>query len=155
MPTRRSPLKRRLARRIGEDAIKAWLECDYLKLHIALGLHPAEVSPLHDMACGLGCSEDSAPPEYGNRAMSWQRAVELQRLLFRVAGAPDCYKAYQANLEDAKARTVAYCQDLVDNPSHGGRGTGEDLETRRRNLEKALEALKWRQQLWDSLPKQN
>ena len=154
MPTRRSPLKRRLARRVGEDAIKAWLECDYLNLHIALGLHPADVSPLPDTACGLGCSEDSAPPEYGNRAMSWQRAVELQRLLFRVAGAPDCHKAYQANLEDAK-EWAAYCQDLVDNPSYGGRGTGEDPETRQRNLEKALEALEWRQKLWDSLPKLN
>ena len=77
-----------------------------------------------------------------------------QRLLFRVAGAPDCRKAYQANLEDAKA-TVAYCQDLVNNPGHGGQGTGEELETRRRNLERALEALAWRQQLWDSLPKPN
>ena len=125
MPTRRTPLNRRLARRLSEDAIKAWLECDYLKLHIALGLHPADVSPLPDTACGLGCSEESAPPEYGNRAMSWQRAVELQRGLFRVAGPPDYRKSYQANLEDAKA-WAAYCQDLVDNPSHGGRGTGED-----------------------------
>ena len=116
MPTRRTPLKRRLVRRLSEDAIKAWLECDYLKLHIALGLHPAEVSPLPDTACGLGCSEGSAPPEYGNRAMSWQRAVELQRELFRVAGPPDYRKSYQANLEDAK-EWAAYCQDLVVNPT--------------------------------------
>ena len=151
MPARRTPLKRRLAARISEDAIKAWLECDYLKLHIALGLHPAEVSPLPDTACGLGCSEDSAPPVYGNRAESWQRAVELQRELFRVAGPPDYRKSFQANLEDAK-EWAAYCQDLVDNPSHGGRGTGEDPETRQRNYERALEALEWRQKLWNSLP---
>ena len=64
--------------------------------------------------------------------MSWQRAVELQRLLFRVAGPPDCRKASQANLEDAK-EWAAYVRTswttLVTADAGQVRTPGPDKET--------------------------
>jgi hypothetical protein len=93
------PVKRRLHKgrphRITEDAIAAWRAGDYLWLHRALGLHPAQPSPLPLEIEPLGCDqrtedEDAAMPR-ANRLWSplWPEVQALQRQLLQMAGAPD------------------------------------------------------------------
>jgi hypothetical protein len=147
MPTRRTHISRKRVA-ISPEAVAAWRACDYIGLHRALRLHPSEPSPLPLPVTALGCD----PSEEAYDDDGWRRAVELQRELLRIAGAPDYRESYRENLSEAEAR-VAYCRFLVDNPGQGSRGTGSDLESREKALAEALEALEYRQALWDSLPK--
>jgi len=87
MPTRRTPLRRNLRRRITPVAIAAWKAADYIGLHRALNLAPWEASPLPRRVTGLGVDAGMAVDPNSN----WRgvgQALELQRELLAVAGPP-------------------------------------------------------------------
>jgi hypothetical protein len=116
MPTRRTPTRRKVRRRINAQAIEAWKRCDYQGLHLALGVAPWEQSPLPEEVTALGVSEHGGPARTDNRAelwdASWQQAIEFQRQLYEVAGPPDIEalrREYTKSLEDAR-EMVAWAQ---------------------------------------------
>ena len=122
-------------------------------LHSALGLHPAQRSPLPLEVTALGVGEDSEPSpprEASPWDASWQQAIAFQRELLAIAGWPDCRAAYGENFQEAKD-WAAYCQELIDHPQRGGQGTGSDIASRKRALANALVGVAWRQELLDGL----
>lgn len=159
MPTNRTRIARRQNRRqITPEVIAAWEAADYHALHAALGLDPWDASPLPEEITALGVPDDdevnayraSVRGENGHWAQSLKPAVMLQRQLLKIAGWPDCRKAYEENLEEAE-RTAAYCRELVEHPERGGQGTGSDPESRRRRLQQADDEVAWRKQLLKEL----
>jgi hypothetical protein len=88
MTTKRTPLKRRVNRRISEEAIAAWKAGDWSRLHDALDLLPCEMSPLPSSMTAYGCPE--TPPAEPITIMdgSWQQAKDLQAELMAIAGPP-------------------------------------------------------------------
>lgn len=138
-------------RHLTPDVIAAWKAADFTALHSALGLSPWNVSPLPGEIIELGVDQGE-PREWMGSAQQrdWRNAQALQRELLEVAGWPDCRKAYEENLREAED-WLAYCQELVDDPTHGGTGTGSDPESRRRKLEDAEAKLAYRRELLDGL----
>jgi len=157
MPTNRTPVNRRRIRQLSPEVIAAWTACDFHALHRALGLGPADSSPLPYEVTALGVGDDddlplepNHPRSNGPWARSLKTAVTLQRQLLRIAGWPDCRKAYEENLAEAQ-KWADYCRDLVEHPEHGGIGTGCDPVSRRRSLQEAEEQVAWRKQLLEEL----
>ena len=147
MPTKRTPLRRDIRRRITPEAVAAWMAADYHALHAAFGLRPWQSSPLPSCITALGVSEGD-PPSYldEHRRADWLTAQELQRELLAAAGWPDCRVAYEENLAEAES-WAAYCRELVDYPNRGSQGTGCDPASRQLQLDKALAAVKYRRKL--------
>jgi hypothetical protein len=151
--TKRRPIARRRARRINQEAIEAWKACDYTRLQQALGLHPAHCSPLPLEVTALGVSQDLEPQGKGIRNNSLLAAQDLQRELLELAGWPDCRAAYEENLKDAQEMAAHY-RELVRHPDRGGISFADPARQaaeRKRDLEKALEDVAWRQALLDEL----
>ena len=102
MPTNRTPVNRRRIRQLSPEVIATWTACDFHALHRALGLGPADSSPLPYEVTALGVGDDddlplepNHPRSNGPWARSLKTAVTLQRQLLRIAGWPDCRKAYE------------------------------------------------------------
>jgi hypothetical protein len=149
MPTRRTPLRRSLLRKINPAAIEAWKVADYLALHRALRLSPGDMSPLPETITALGCSEENPPnPDWKPRPWdkSYTQAIELQREFLELAGWPDCRAAYEEKLQAAREMVEYYSTP----PTH--QGTGTDPESWKAGLEDALEELAWREQLLAEMP---
>lgn len=77
MPTKRQPL-RRARHGITPQAIEAYRERDYMRLHRALGLKPWECSPLPGDPLGVDQFER---PHYVMDSHGWETAQRLQREL--------------------------------------------------------------------------
>jgi hypothetical protein len=154
MGTARRPINRGFRRQLTPEAIAAWEASDFQALHRALGLSPADASPLPCEITALGVDDDDGDPDSertnlrgdGPWKRSLKRAVAWQRQLLRIAGWPDCRQEYEKNLADAE-KWAAYCHSLVEGPWRGGQGTGCDPVSRRRSLQEAEERVAWRKQL--------
>jgi hypothetical protein len=154
MTTNRKPVNRSRTRQISPEAIAAWEVADFHALHRALGLGPADASPLPYEITALGVYDDDGDDDSERANIRgdgpWKRslkpAVRLQRQLLKIAGWPDCRKEYEENLASDE-RWLDYCRELVEHPERGGQGTGCDPESRRRALQQAEERVAWRKQL--------
>jgi hypothetical protein len=74
MPSKRTPLRREIKRRITAEAVEAYAARDYSRLHRALGLRPWHISPLR-------CDPEQPPTHNLPWNDSWQQAAELRVLL--------------------------------------------------------------------------
>jgi hypothetical protein len=148
MPTNRRRFDR-TRRHITPEAVDAWMRTDYMALHIALGLHPWETSPLPIEITPLGVDEKQIDPD-DSRYQEGLKALKLQREFLTIAGWPDCRHVYEEKLRDAE-KFAAYCADLVEHPDHGGQGTGSDPKSRREALAEALAKVEYRRQLLEGL----
>src|SRR6516225_5369543 len=110
MPTNRRRFDR-TRRHITPEAVDAWMRTDYMALHIALGLHPWETSPLPIEITPLGVDEKQIDPD-DSRYQEGLKALKLQREFLTIAGWPDCRHVYEEKLRDAE-KFAAYCADLV------------------------------------------
>jgi hypothetical protein len=140
-------------RQLTLEAIAAWKAADFHALHRALGLGPADASPLPYEITALGVSDDDDFNSHRASARGdgpWKRSLKQaatwQRQLLHIAGWPDCRKDYEENLADAE-KWAAYCRLLIEEPWRGGQGTGCDPVSRRRSLQEAEERVAWRKQL--------
>jgi hypothetical protein len=152
MPTNRTPINRRAARRITPEAIDAWKRADFMALHRALGLMPWQPSPLPREIDALGINEDdlSAVDADEARDRGWSKALALQKQLLKLAGWPNCRQQYEENLREAE-EDAAYCRERVEHPPAGEYGTGCDPESRRERLEKAIAEVEYRKELLKEL----
>ena len=155
MPTKRVPLRRGKKHRISDTAIAAWKTCDAKTLQRALGLRPVGRSPLpYEIMC-LGTAEwekDNLRPGVCWDD-TWQTCIEIQRELIKIAGWPDCRRAYEANLKEA-LEWADYARSLVNDPTSGGMSLSDpkaQLAQRKEALARALEAVAWRKQLLEEL----
>jgi hypothetical protein len=144
MPTNRRRFDR-TRRHITPEAVDAWVRADYMALHITLGLHPWETSPLPIEITPLGVNEDQIDPD-DSRYQEDLKALKLQREFLTIAGWPDCRQVYEQLLHEAK-EYAAYSRDRVEHPPHGEYGTGCDPESRQKALERALAEVEYRQKL--------
>src|SRR5215467_9016735 len=104
MPTNRTPINRRAARRITPEAIDAWKRADFMALHRALGLMPWERSPLPREITALGLNEGdlSAVDADEARDRAYPKVLRLQKQLLALAGWPSCRQQYEENLRKAE-----------------------------------------------------
>jgi len=154
MPTNRTPINRRAARRITPEAIDAWKRADFMGLHRALGFYPWDPSPLPREITALGINEDDLSDVDANEARErgWQKALAFQKQLLALAGWPSCRQQYEANLREAE-EDVVYRRDRVERPpnTRGEYGTGTSPAECQEALEDGLAEVEYRQELLEGL----
>ena len=112
------PVKKRTAKgrphRITGEAVEAYRQGDYMRLHRALGLMPWECSPLPVEVDGLGVDQGPRPSYYDERH-GWEQSQELQRELEKAT--KQCTR--NAQLRSALARVAsASLEKRSENRNH-------------------------------------